>query len=134
MSDGDAEADKHTEQRPIWATETVRLVEPQPAWASLAEHFIGEIQDLLGHVLSSEVLHIGSTAIPGLPAKPVIDLQALSQDPDTTIANAHGELTARSWFFVPRRLDQRPWRWFIVRAADWPTYTTTPQSGGGARA
>ncbi|MGH3530226.1 MAG: GrpB family protein [Pseudonocardiaceae bacterium] len=84
--------------------------------------------------MSSEVLHIGSTAIPGLPAKPVIDLQALSQDPDTTIANAHGELTARSWFFVPRRLDQRPWRWFIVRAADWPTYTTTPQSGGGARA
>jgi GrpB-like predicted nucleotidyltransferase (UPF0157 family) len=110
MPSADAEADEHTQSWPSWATEAVRLIDPQPAWASLAEHFIGEVQDLLGHVLSSDVLHVGSTAIPGLPAKPVGDLQALCQDPDTVIANAHGELAARSWFFVPRRLDQRPWR------------------------
>jgi hypothetical protein len=51
MSDGDAEANEYTERWLIWATETVRLVEPPPAWASLAEHFIGEIQNLIGHVL-----------------------------------------------------------------------------------
>ncbi|MEA2202959.1 MAG: hypothetical protein QOI89_3672 [Solirubrobacteraceae bacterium] len=51
MSDGEAEANEYTERWLIWATETVRLVEPPPAWASLAEHFIGEIQNLIGHVL-----------------------------------------------------------------------------------
>ncbi|HEY6424331.1 MAG TPA: GrpB family protein [Pseudonocardiaceae bacterium] len=109
-------AHENSQHWPIWATETVRLIESQPAWADLAEDFIGEVQDLLGHWLSSDVLHVGSTAIPGLPAKPVIDLQALSQDPDTAIAGAHDALTARSWYFVPRHLDQQPWRWFIVRA------------------
>jgi GrpB-like predicted nucleotidyltransferase (UPF0157 family) len=115
MSDANAEADEHTKHWPAWATETVRLVDPQPAWASLAEHFIGEVHHLLGNWLSSEVLYVGSTAIPRLPAKPVIDLQALSEDPDTAIANAHDALGAQSWFFIPRSLDQRPWRWFIVR-------------------
>jgi GrpB-like predicted nucleotidyltransferase (UPF0157 family) len=64
-------------------------------------------------VLSSDTLHVGSTAIPGLPATPVIDLQALCQEPDTVIANAHGELAARSWFFASPPL--RPATMALVR-------------------
>lgn len=108
-------ADNPSEPWPMWATETIRIVDPQPAWADLAEGFRGEVQDLLGQWLTSDVRHVGSTAIPGLPAKPVIDLQALSATPATAITTVHDALAAKSWFVVPRQLDQRPWRWFLVR-------------------
>lgn len=116
MADADSMPQAHSQHWPAWAVEPVRLLEPQPAWASLAKRFIGEIQDLLGRWLSSDVHHIGSTAIPGLPTKPVINLQALSADPNTATTHAYDALAARSWLFVPRHLDQRPWRWFLVRA------------------
>lgn len=103
-------------QYPAWAAEQVHVVEPDPAWPRLAERFAQELRRLLDGWLTGEVLHVGSTAIPGLPAKPIIDLQAIADDPAAAITGEHHELVANSWFFVPRHLDQRPWRWFVVRA------------------
>lgn len=101
---------------PPWASEDVHVVEPDPRWAVQAEHFATEIHDLFGDWLSGQVAHIGSTAVPGLAAKPIIDLQAVAADPAAMTAANHNALTAASWFFVPRHLDQRTWRWFFVRA------------------
>ena len=59
----------------------VRVVEPDPAWPSIAQALIDRIRAALGdRVLSLE--HVGSTSVPGLAAKPVIDLDLAVADPD----------------------------------------------------
>ncbi|WP_433825983.1 GrpB family protein [Actinoplanes sp. CA-015351] len=70
---------------------TIEIVDYDPAWAELARHAIGEvIVALPGRV--SEVEHVGSTAVPGLAAKPVIDLMAATSSLDMVIAGeAHLE-------------------------------------------
>ncbi len=52
----------------------VELVEPDPAWPGLFESLARGIGDALGP-LAVRIEHIGSTSVPGLPAKPVIDIQ-----------------------------------------------------------
>lgn len=101
---------------PAWATEEVHVVDPDPEWAARAGRLAAEIHDLLGDWLSGLVAHVGSTAVPGLAAKPIIDLQAAAADPAAAMASRQNALAAASWFFVPRERDQRPWRWFVVRA------------------
>ena len=54
--------------------EPVELREPSPRWLKLAE----EWSDAIGRALfplRPRIEHVGSTAIPGLLARPVIDLQ-----------------------------------------------------------
>lgn len=101
---------------PPWATEEVHVVAPDPDWVRIAVVFAGEVRELLGDWVAGPIVHVGSTAIPDLPAKPVIDLQAAVPDPSAAIATKREAMAAASWFFVPRELDQRPWRWFVVRA------------------
>lgn len=49
----------------------IRLHPYDPAWATLFEEEREQLRALLGDV---PIEHIGSTAIPGLPAKPIIDV------------------------------------------------------------
>jgi GrpB-like predicted nucleotidyltransferase (UPF0157 family) len=44
-----------------------------PGWAAMFEHERTQVQDALGSLVGS-VEHVGSTAVPGLAAKPIIDL------------------------------------------------------------
>ncbi|QIV87859.1 GrpB family protein [Glutamicibacter mishrai] len=53
--------------------EPVRLVEHDPDWAIQALDWALRIQRAIGSIAES-VEHIGSTAVPGLVAKPVLDL------------------------------------------------------------
>lgn len=100
---------------PAWAVEPVRLVEHDPAWERQAEDFAGEVRELFGGHLIGDVGHVGSTAIPGLPAKPIIDLQAVAADPAKAVSAARVAAEAARWMLVPRELDERPWRWLFVR-------------------
>lgn len=100
---------------PVWALEPVRIAGPDPAWPERAAEFAAELHSLLGRWLRSDVLHVGSTAIPGLAAKPVIDLMATAEDPDAAVASEQDAMAHASWFLVPPELDQRPWRRFVVR-------------------
>jgi GrpB-like predicted nucleotidyltransferase (UPF0157 family) len=50
------------------------VVDPDPAWADTARRWIERIQQALDP-LDVRVEHVGSTAVPELAAKPVIDLQ-----------------------------------------------------------
>ena len=54
---------------------TVEVVEHQPGWAALAAAAIQEVR-LAGADLLTDVQHVGSTAVPDLPAKPVLDIAA----------------------------------------------------------
>lgn len=90
---------------PAWATEEIRLAEPDLRWAGLARVRIAEVSDLLAEGGADPAEHVGSTAIPGIPAKPVIDLTTRLPDPPAWCARHAGELTARSWLLVPPELD-----------------------------
>jgi dephospho-CoA kinase len=81
------------------------IVEAEPRWADEA----ARLQARIGNVLGERVLqldHVGSTSVPGLPAKDVIDLQLVVADLDSAIAVADELLEAG---FV-----RMPDRWFDV--------------------
>jgi len=56
------------------------VIEPyRPAWPATFDEHRRRIEDALGPV-ASRVDHIGSTAVPGLAAKPIIDIQVSVPD------------------------------------------------------
>jgi GrpB-like predicted nucleotidyltransferase (UPF0157 family) len=52
----------------------IRIVEHDPAWADRADEELRRIGRALGPV-ALRLEHVGSTAVPGLAAKPILDLQ-----------------------------------------------------------
>lgn len=54
--------------------EPVRVVPYDPAWQDLGRELAAQVARLL-RAVPVDVAHIGSTAVPGLAAKPVIDVQ-----------------------------------------------------------
>lgn len=58
----------------------VDVVEPDPAWPAQFSALADRIRDALGW-RAIVVEHVGSTAVPGLPAKPVIDIDLTVADP-----------------------------------------------------
>lgn len=60
----------------------VEIVEYDPGWPALFEEERARLEPLLP---GAEIHHMGSTAVPGMPAKPVIDLIALVDDLDAPI-------------------------------------------------
>jgi GrpB-like predicted nucleotidyltransferase (UPF0157 family) len=95
----------------------VHVVDHDPAWADLAARSAGEVDELFAGWLRSDVIHVGSTSVPGLSAKPIIDLQAVSRDPEAALAAVGETAAGAGWMFVPRELDRRPWRWLFVRVS-----------------
>lgn len=94
---------------PAWATQEVEISEPDPAWEWQAAELRTDLDRRLARWLDGHLEHVGSTAVPGLAAKPVIDLMAPvhslvdSERADDVLAEA-------GWHLVPPELDQRPWR------------------------
>lgn len=97
-----------------WATEPVRVVAADNAWQQLGERECRRLDARLAQWLAAPVEHVGSTAVPGLPAKPILDLQAAVANLECAGAVATG-LAADGWNYVPPTLDGRPWRRFLVK-------------------
>ncbi len=55
------------------------VAEYDPAWPALYEHHAAVIRDALGSMLL-QIEHIGSTAVPELAAKPIVDILAVVPD------------------------------------------------------
>jgi GrpB-like predicted nucleotidyltransferase (UPF0157 family) len=58
----------------------VHLAEPDPSWPRDFDEVAGRIRRALG-AKAVDVVHVGSTSVPGLAAKPVIDMVLLVADP-----------------------------------------------------
>ncbi|MGV9827527.1 dephospho-CoA kinase [Gordonia sp. NPDC003429] len=69
------------------ASGPVVLAEPDPAWAELGSRLVNRLWALVGDKASA-IDHIGSTAVPGLAAKPTIDIQVTVADLDVADALA----------------------------------------------
>jgi GrpB-like predicted nucleotidyltransferase (UPF0157 family) len=100
---------------PAWATETVRLQPGDPRWAQRGAQAATDLAVALEPWLTGPVEHVGSTAVPGLTAKPVLDLQAPVRD--LADAPAIAELLADAgWHLVPTELDGRDDERFLIQA------------------
>ena len=57
------------------------LIEPyNPAWPAMFEAEKAALAEVLAPWLAGPIEHVGSTAVPGLPAKPVIDIMGAVRD------------------------------------------------------
>jgi GrpB-like predicted nucleotidyltransferase (UPF0157 family) len=82
------------------ADERVELADPDPAWADRFAEQQTAVAELLRPWLAGPVEHIGSTAVPGLRAKPVVDILA----PVGSLAEARAALpalAAAGWLYWP---------------------------------
>jgi GrpB-like predicted nucleotidyltransferase (UPF0157 family) len=90
----------------------VEIVEYDPAWPDKFAGQRGTVTAVLGPWLASPVEHIGSTSVPGLPAKPVIDMLA----PVRSLQAAHdavGALETDGWLFWPEDPCRHYRLWFL---------------------
>ena len=76
---------------------TVHLVRVKEEWATIADRLAVEISAALGPAAGA-VEHIGSTAVPGLLAKPIIDL-AIGLRPGTTVDEITAPLSRLGWIY-----------------------------------
>lgn len=100
---------------PGWATEQVRVQAPCPAWRQQGEQLCRHLDAALGRWLVAPIEHVGSTAVAGVAAKPILDVQAAVLDLDCAQAIAP-VLAPTGWHLVPPALDARPWRRLLVQA------------------
>ena len=89
----------------------------QQVWHRRGEHLSRQLDVALAPWLVAPVAHVGSTAVPGLAAKPILDVQAAVLD------FACAEPVARAlgpagWHLVPAEFDARPYRRFLVLVVD----------------
>jgi GrpB-like predicted nucleotidyltransferase (UPF0157 family) len=64
---------------------TVRIAEYDPSWPERFEIERGRVESALG-ATAIRIEHVGSTSVPGLAAKPVIDIMVTVDDPDDDAA------------------------------------------------
>ncbi|MCP3983429.1 MAG: GrpB family protein [bacterium] len=95
------------------ASAQIRLVNYDSDWPRLFEEERNRLLDVLGRrVLVIE--HIGSTAIPGMPAKPILDLLALVEDIQAAPA-CYAPLQAIGYQYHPELEAMLPGRRYFCR-------------------
>jgi GrpB-like predicted nucleotidyltransferase (UPF0157 family) len=105
-----------SDNTPPWADERPEVHPQDPHLIEQAEIERARLAELLGPWLVDGVVeHVGSTSVPGLAAKPIIDLMAQVADLDAVVDQVGQILNADGWHYVPPDLDARPWRRFFVK-------------------
>jgi len=77
-------------------------------WPSLFETERNLLEDLLAPWLAGPIEHIGSTAVLGMPAKPIIDIMAAVKDLDIS-REAIPILETTGYCYAPYRADVEHW-------------------------
>lgn len=91
---------------------SIEVVDWSPAWAEQFTEVAAVLRDALSGVASARVEHVGSTSVPGLAAKPILDIDVVVDPADVPAAVAalasvgyehRGDLgvTGREAFFAP---------------------------------
>lgn len=57
----------------------IQITEPDPAWPDMFDAIAAQIRSALGD-RALGIDHVGSTSVPGLPAKPIIDIDVTVRD------------------------------------------------------
>jgi GrpB-like predicted nucleotidyltransferase (UPF0157 family) len=102
---------------PAWAIEAVAISAPDPNWQEQAAELKLSLLAQLAPWQVTDIHHVGSTAVPGLPAKPILDLMAGIDDLEKA-AQIADAIRHSDWHYVPPELDGQPWRRFFVHVVD----------------
>jgi len=90
------------------ADEPVRVVPYDPSWPERFEAERALLADAIGPWVAGGIHHVGSTAVPGLDAKPVIDI--LVEVADLATSRACFEPLARlAYLYAPYRAEEMHW-------------------------
>lgn len=88
--------------------EPVRVVPYDSSWPDRFAEEAALLDAALRPWLTGPIEHIGSTAVPGLPAKAVIDIMAAVQDLPSSL-NAREALVASGYRYYPYRSEVMHW-------------------------
>ena len=98
------------------------LLPYNPSWPELFESEKNHLREVLPQDLIGRIEHFGSTAVPGLSAKPIIDMLVEVTDLEEVKTRVVPVLEAEGYDYVWRPTwgdDVPPWyAWFIKRDAD----------------
>lgn len=100
----------------------ILICPPDPGWPQSFAHERHRLEAALGPWLLAPIEHMGSTAVPGLPAKPIIDMLALIQDHDT-FRPAIPVVADLGWVHAPEPGDEADRTWsFCFPQVAWRTH------------
>jgi len=102
----------------------IEIIAYDPAWPGLFERERARVDQALSPWLAGPVEHIGSTSVPGLPAKPIIDMLARVEHYDPALTDPLVQaLAGIGWIHAPEPTDagQRKWS-FCFPDASWRTH------------
>jgi GrpB-like predicted nucleotidyltransferase (UPF0157 family) len=88
--------------------EPVRLTPYDPAWTEAFERERVALEGSIGPWVVDGIHHVGSTAVPGLEAKPIVDILVGVED----LASSRGcfePLTALEYLYAPYRSEEMHW-------------------------
>jgi GrpB-like predicted nucleotidyltransferase (UPF0157 family) len=88
--------------------ERVRIVPYDPSWPARFEIERALLERAIGRWATGGIYHVGSTAVPGLAAKPVIDILAAINDLRSS-RDCFGELADLGYQYAPYRAEEMHW-------------------------
>jgi GrpB-like predicted nucleotidyltransferase (UPF0157 family) len=91
-----------------WDDEPVRIEAYDPAWPAQFQSERMALEQALGDQVTGGIHHVGSTAVPGLDAKPIIDILVGVEDLPGSRA-CFGDLRRLGYLYAPYRPDEMHW-------------------------
>jgi GrpB-like predicted nucleotidyltransferase (UPF0157 family) len=67
---------------------SIEVVDWSPRWAEQFDEVAAALREALADVPSARVEHVGSTSVPGLAAKPILDIDVIVDESDASAAVA----------------------------------------------
>ena len=88
--------------------EPIQLAPPDPAWPAQFELERAALQEAIGEWVHGGIHHVGSTAVPGLEAKPIIDILAGVRDLESARV-CFDPLASLGYLYAPYLPDEMHW-------------------------
>lgn len=91
-----------------WSDETVRIQTYDPEWPRRFEQERDALERAIGDWATGGIHHVGSTAVPRLDAKPVVDILVGVHDLGSS-RSSFGPLARLGYLYAPYRSDEMHW-------------------------
>lgn len=105
---GRGAAAHHPFLRSLIPHEPIQLAAPDPGWPIQFEQEQAALDEAIGKWVCGEIHHVGSTAVPGLEAKPIIDILAGVRDLETARA-CFEPLADLGYLYAPYLPEEMHW-------------------------